>query len=87
MTNERCGTCRFYNRTHETRHDQLSDIPLHEEDYEAECRRFPPVRGDADYFGELGNMGVLRDAYSGPTVNTAAWCGEWRSVDLPPSRR
>ncbi len=78
MNAERCGTCRFYNRDNETTRDLQSDWPLHEEDHEATCRRFPPVRGDADYFGTLPGAGVLRDAYSGPTVQTVSWCGEWR---------
>ncbi len=78
MNAERCGTCRFYDRERETTRDLQSDEKLHEEDHEAECRRFPPVRGDADYFGKLGDAGLLRDAYSGPTVQTIAWCGEWR---------
>ena len=78
MNAERCGTCRFYDRDNETTHDLQSDEPLHENDYEAPCRRFPPVRGDADYFGKLSDMGLLRDAYSGPIVQTVAWCGEWR---------
>ena len=78
MNAERCGTCRFYDRDNETTRDLQSDAPLHEDDYEASCRRFPPVRGDAGYFGKLSDISLLRDAYSGPTVQTVAWCGEWR---------
>jgi hypothetical protein len=74
----RCGTCRFYDRYKETTRDLQSDEPLNREDYEAPCLRFPPVRGDAEYFGELSSMSLLRDAYSGPIVQTIAWCGEWQ---------
>lgn len=83
MNAERCGTCRFYDRESETTRDIKSDNPLHEEDYEATCRRFPPVRGDADYFGNLHELGLLRYAYTGPTVQTTAWCGEWRGNEAP----
>jgi hypothetical protein len=78
MNTERCGTCRYYDRDNETTYDLESDEPLHPDDYEAKCRRFPPVRGEVDYFGPLIGRDVLRDAYSGPVVQTIAWCGEWR---------
>ncbi|MFM7008255.1 MAG: hypothetical protein ACKO0Z_02785 [Betaproteobacteria bacterium] len=78
MNAERCGNCRFYDRENETKLNLKSDEPLHEDDYEAPCRRFPPVRGDAKYFGAMGEMELLRDAYSGPFVQTVAWCGEWQ---------
>ena len=80
MNAERCGTCRFYDRENEMKHDMNTDELLHEEDYEAPCRRFPPVRGDVDYFGGLVGMGLLRDAYRGPVVQTIAWCGEWQKT-------
>jgi hypothetical protein len=77
MNTERCGTCRYYDRDNETTFDLESDEPLHPYDYEARCRRFPPAHESAE---DHTKAGVLRDAYSGPVVQTIAWCGEWRQA-------
>ena len=83
-TDWRCGTCRFYDRENEMQRGLISDRELHEDDYEAECRRFPPVRGDAEYFGTMVNSEVLSESYCWPTVRSADWCGEWASRDRAP---
>ena len=75
----RCGTCRFYDRKNETQRDLISDQELHKDDYEAECRRFPPVRGDAEYCGEMAGRKVLSESYCWPTVRSVDWCEEWAS--------
>ena len=81
---KRCGTCQFYNRDNETTCDLHTDEPLHEEDYEAPCRRFPPVRDiDASYDLEVNICVVRRDLYTGPIVQNTAWCGEWKRFDPP----
>lgn len=77
---QRCGNCRFYRRDAETTRRLSDDSPLHPDDYEAECRRFPPTRGDPALFGEITEAhNVLYDFFSGPIVNTGYWCGEWKS--------
>ena len=83
-TDWRCGTCRFYNRENETRRGLISDQELHEDDYEAECRRFPPVRGDAECCGKMADCEVLCESYCWPTVRSLDWCGEWASRDRAP---
>lgn len=80
----RCGTCRFYDKKNETQRCFISDRELHEDDYEAECRRFPPVRGDAEYLGTMVNCEVLSEFYCWPTVRSVDWCGEWASRDRAP---
>jgi hypothetical protein len=80
----RCGTCRFYDRKNETHRDLISDRELHKDDYESECRRFPPVRGDAEYCGEMVGCEVLSALYCWPTVRSVDWCGEWASRDRAP---
>jgi hypothetical protein len=77
MAIENCRTCRFYRIEEETRFGIRDDDPLHKDDYEAECRRFPPTRGDKDYWGEMEAPDVLRDFFSGPIVQALYWCGEW----------
>ncbi len=79
MSDERCGNCKFYDKQNEITHSQLDDGPLHEHDFEAVCRRYPPVRGDADFYGSLSQSDVQRDCFSGPIVNChTGWCGEWK---------
>lgn len=76
---QRCGVCRFYNKQEETTHNHQTEEPLNDIDYEAECRRFPPLRGDSEYYGRLGDLAVLCEGYGWPTVNAMSWCGEWKS--------
>ena len=78
MDDERCGTCKFYKIEEETKRGHINDDEIHEDDFEAECRRYPPVRGDKDYFGSINDPDLLRDFFSGPSVQTTNWCGEWR---------
>lgn len=81
MQKKQCKNCIFYHIEQQTTRDINDDSPLHECDHEAECRRYPPVRVDADYAGRMGEQGVLRDHFSGPIVQAISWCGEWRSRD------
>lgn len=78
MTQERCGNCRFYHIAKQRTRGVLDDTLLHEDDYEAECRRLPPVRLDASYTGSMGGSDTMYDCFGGPIVNNLAWCGEWR---------
>ncbi|MYM34909.1 hypothetical protein GTP38_11220 [Duganella sp. FT94W] len=78
---EKCCNCRFYHAEKEAHYGMVQDQPLHPGDYEAPCRRYPPVRGDVDYYGALGGQDVHRDAYAGPTVNSQDWCGEWKAAN------
>lgn len=78
MAIEECSSCRFYHRQEEYKSDLNSDQPLHPDDFEAVCRRYPPSRFDEDYFGKLAEMGTLADGFAGPTVNAKGWCGEFR---------
>ncbi len=84
-----CRQCRYYDLDNETTHNIDTGDPLQsEDDYEAECRRFPPVRGDAEYFGSLDQLVRLSHGFSGPWVQSIYWCGEWTarqpSVTPPP---
>lgn len=73
-----CRQCRYYDLDNETTADIHTGLPFSsEDDYEAECRRFPPVRGDAEYFGRLGQLERLSHGFSGPYVQSIYWCGEW----------
>lgn len=73
-----CRQCRYYDLDNETTDDINTGYPFPSEaDYEAECRRFPPVRGDAEYFGRLGQLERLSHCFSGPYVQSIYWCGEW----------
>lgn len=79
MNKEMCRTCKFYCIENELTLGLRNDDKLHPDDYESECRRYPPVRGDKDYFGEMKKPDLLSDYYSGPIVNAKYWCGEYRS--------
>lgn len=81
MQKKQCKNCIFYHIEQQTTRDLNDDTLLHECDYEAECRRYPPVRVDADYSGIMGEQGILRDHFSGPIVQATSWCGEWISRD------
>jgi hypothetical protein len=73
-----CGTCRYYYAAEETKLGHIDDCPLSQEDYESQCRRYPPVRGDSKYHGEMSGSDVLSDCFSYPIVKTSWVCGEWR---------
>lgn len=75
---ECCRNCKFYWLEKETIRGHAEDEPLHPDDRESECRRYPPVRGDAEYYGCMVDADVLRDYFSGPIVQSVYWCGEWR---------
>ena len=70
-----CRNCKFYNLEDETVAGEDDEI-LNPVDFESECKRYPPVRGDAEYYGDM-NGGLLRDCFSGPIVQAINWCGEW----------
>ena len=78
MIKEECKNCKFYFIEEETVRAIETDEELHPDDYESECRRFPPVRGDSDYYGKMINPYQLNDYYGHPVVKCKAWCGEWR---------
>lgn len=83
---QRCGTCRFYNLAEEFKADQQNGLEeLHPDDYEAECRRYPPARGDAKFYGDLDHGPVMSDKFAFPIVNTLSWCGEWAARPLAAS--
>lgn len=72
-----CRDCKFYFIEAETRHDLVTDRPLHEDDYESECRRFPP-----DRIGKWPkDSGTQFEFFNGPIVAAMAWCGEWSQRD------
>jgi len=81
MYKEFCRTCRYYFIEFENRHNLLTDEPLDVDEYEAECRRFPPVRGDKSYYGKMRDAHVLHLMFSGPIVQAISWCGEWKKKD------
>ena len=78
MTIEKCSTCKFYRMDQEVRRGLVSDDRLHPNDFEAECRRYPPTHGEVAYFGSLTDMDIQCDVFSGPIVSNSGWCGEWR---------
>ena len=45
MKTERCGLCRFYHLELEIKNGNNDGMKLHEDDFHAECRRYPPVMG------------------------------------------
>ncbi len=75
---ERCGNCRFYAEAEERGPVRNGEQDFDEQDLESECRRYPPVRGDADYFGPMVGVDLLAGAYAHPVVNKFDWCGEWK---------
>ena len=81
MSNERCGNCKFYHLADETTSSLEDDLPLHEDDFESSCRRYPPVRGDPAYWGHIESPDVLQTFFSGPIVSAIGWCGEWRAQE------
>lgn len=84
MSKEMCRNCKFYSLEQERRHWIISDEELHKDDFEAICRRYPPTRGDKDFYGEMKEVTILCDFFDGPTVNALYWCGEWKCrVGLP----
>ena len=74
---ESCSSCKFWNVDGQgpiTTDD--NDDQLHENDYWAQCSRFPPVMNarltvDIDY---------LPDQWEKPLTAATNWCGEWRPV-------
>lgn len=78
---EKCRDCRFYFLEEETITNFYDDSPRRPDEFEAECRRFPPVRGDADYYGNLTVCNYKSDCFSGPIVNALHWCGEFKRRD------
>jgi len=77
MNTETCRGCKFYHLDQETTMGHVDDKKAHQDDFEAECRRYPPVRGDAEYYGAMPGNDLLRDCFSGPIVQAIGWCGEW----------
>jgi len=73
MTSEQCGNCKFYLTEEQTTRGLFDDAPLHPDDFESECRRYPPVK----IYEIKEKADVIRDCFSHPTVNVNGWCGEW----------
>lgn len=78
-----CGGCKFYHLDDERTEGLLDDEELHPDDYESECRRYPPVRGDAEYYGGMLDDNMLHQRYRGPVVPSIGWCGEWAQREAP----
>lgn len=80
MNKKCCGNCKFYSKDTERHFGLVSDEPLHQGDYESECLRYPPTRGEPAYYGELSECDVHRDCFHQPIVNILAWCGEFKDA-------
>lgn len=79
MTPEMCRNCKYYFLEWENTESDDDGSDLTEGGYSAECRRYPPVRGDKSYYGEMARSDTLYEQFSGPIVHAHGWCGEWRN--------
>lgn len=78
MSKKMCGNCKFYFAEEEVTRARIDDSEIHPKDYSSECRRFPPVRGDEDFYGKMEDLNLLHEGYTYPAVNCISWCGEWK---------
>ncbi len=78
MKTERGGLCRFYHLELEIKNGNNDGMKLHEDDFHAECRRYPPVMGLNEDFRAMVDAEVLSDFYTFPIVRNLGWCGEWQ---------
>lgn len=73
MSKRRCSECAFWEA-------RAVDYDGHEDDWEGECRRFPPVL-DVHYLKtvdtSIGGSEARSEAWQQPLTSGGDWCGEF----------